>query len=144
MQKHHLPLHALVLQTLSSELLMSCTVQRFSKAPRSGAIQNKRESGQSTCILGLSRGSLIVHLCDEWNELSKRPYFHRVGIVEELSGARHRTMILCGQDVMEWTRVVSLGWRLHRLNLHSATSQPRSYMDVKLMMLNDQIHSDPM
>lgn len=88
--------------------------------------------------------NLLTRLLGEWNELSARPYFQQARIVRELSGGKHRTMILCGQDVMEWTRVVSLGWRLHRLNLHSATSQPRSYMDVKLMMLNDQIHSDPM
>lgn len=53
-------------------------------------------------------------------------------------------MILCGQDVMEWTRVVSLGWRLRHLNLYPVTSQPKPYMDVELMMLNDQIHRDSM
>jgi hypothetical protein len=53
-------------------------------------------------------------------------------------------MILCGQDVMEWTRVVSLGWLLHRLNLHPVTSAPKLYMDVELMMLNDRIYCESM
>jgi len=83
-----------------------------------------------------------MRLCGEWNELSKRPYFHRAGIVEELSGGRHRTMILCGQDVMEWTRVISLGWRLHRLNLHPLSSKPKSYLNFELMMLNGRVYDD--
>jgi hypothetical protein len=85
---------------------------------------------------------LIMRLCGEWNELSKRPYFHRAGIVEELSAGKHRTMILCGQDAMDWTRVVSLGWRSHRLNLHPVTTKPKLYLDFELMLLNDRIHHD--
>lgn len=87
---------------------------------------------------------LLTRFLSEWNELSARPYFQQARIVRELSGGKHCTMMLCGQDVMEWTRVVSLGWRLHRLNLHPVTSAPKSYMNVKLLLLNDQIRSDPM
>ena len=88
--------------------------------------------------------SLLTRFLSEWNELSARPYFQQARIVRELSGCKHRTMILCGQDVMEWTRVVSLGWLLHRLNLHPVTSAPKLYMDVELMMLNDRIYCESM
>jgi hypothetical protein len=86
--------------------------------------------------------SLIMRLCSEWNELSKRRYFHQLGIVQELSAGRNHTTILCGQDAMDWTRVVSLGWRLHRLNSHPLTSKPKSYLNFELMILNGRIHGD--
>ena len=88
--------------------------------------------------------NLLTRLLGEWNELSVRPYFQQAHIVQELSAGKHRNVILCGQDALGWTRLISLGWRLHRLNLHPVTSAPKSYMYDLVLMLNDRVHSETM
>ncbi|KAM0709951.1 hypothetical protein Q7P35_002313 [Cladosporium inversicolor] len=52
-----------------------------------------------------------VQFCNDFDTFSQRPYFSRAWIVQELAGGRHRTTILCGQEMMDWTAVKDISWR---------------------------------
>ncbi|KAM0699569.1 hypothetical protein Q7P36_000572 [Cladosporium allicinum] len=56
-----------------------------------------------------------TQLYDHYQEFCKRPYFTRVWILQELAGGRHRTMLLCGQEISDWSDLLDLSLRFCRL-----------------------------
>jgi hypothetical protein len=56
--------------------------------------------------------SSTIKLWGAFIEFQLRPYFHRAWIVQELSGGKGRTTILCGQSQICWTALCTLAERL--------------------------------
>lgn len=66
--------------------------------------------------------AVVKRLIAEWHELSQRPYFKRAWIVQELTGGKGHTVILCGQDKLDWSVLMAIGGRLIALNRHLLTN----------------------
>ncbi|KAH7026655.1 heterokaryon incompatibility protein-domain-containing protein [Microdochium trichocladiopsis] len=64
-------------------------------------------------------------------EFCRRPYFHRLWIVQELFLGRHRAVLLCGQETMSWYHLMLCVAAIH----HRDNPQTRS-----LVRLRDMIH----
>ena len=62
--------------------------------------------------------------------------------MQELSGGKDRTMVLCGQDIMDWIRVMGLGGRLHYITLHPITGDNTPYLKHGLWSINKLIRTD--
>jgi hypothetical protein len=67
--------------------------------------------------------AMVERLFTEWNELSLRPYFKRAWIVQELTGGKGHTIILCGQDRLAWNLLLKIGRRLNAINLNPLTER---------------------
>ena len=79
--------------------------------------------------------AIVKSLAAEWNGLSLRPYFKRAWIVQELTGGRGYTDILCGQDRLDWILLVGIGKRLDTLNLNPLTNLGTHPFDITILIL---------
>ena len=50
-----------------------------------------------------------------FNEFCMRPYFSRVWIVQELAAGRLGILVLCGKDLLDWSDLVDVSFRLHHM-----------------------------
>ena len=57
---------------------------------------------------------------DHYNEFSKRPYFTRVWVLQELAAGHNRTMLLCGRDISHWSDLAQLAHRLYLMYSHGS------------------------
>jgi hypothetical protein len=85
---------------------------------------------------------LVTRFLSEWNALSTKPYFRRAWIVQEMTGGKDRTIILCGQYTIHWTRLMLLGWRLTKLFFNPITQISVPKLDSTLPQLNKMIRSN--
>ena len=85
---------------------------------------------------------LLERLRKEWNGLSEKPCFQRAWIVQELSGGKDRTMILCGDDSVEWARVRTLGLRLAAVIMSPISQAYSDIIDDHLLELDNLIRSN--
>lgn len=80
--------------------------------------------------------AIIKRLIAEWNELSLRPYFKRAWIVQELTGGKGHTVILCGKDKLDWCLLMRIGGRLHAVNLNPLTDLSTQSFEIDISILD--------
>jgi hypothetical protein len=81
--------------------------------------------------------TIVQRLIAEMNELSLRPYFTRAWIVQELAGGRDRTVVLCGQDRLDWTLLRRVAGRVHGANLNPLTDVGIHSEEFAIFTLDD-------
>jgi hypothetical protein len=83
---------------------------------------------------------IVKNLIAEWNELSLRPYFKRAWIVRELAGGVRRTVVLCGQDMLDWTLMLDIAGRLEVVNYDTLTNMPIRDYELEIFTLDEIVN----
>lgn len=75
----------------------------------------------------------LVQLCDDFGQFSRRSYFGRVWIVQEIVGGRDRTDVLCGQETIDWNILEQLSRRV--MKIHTVLRHPLADVDRPIQRL---------
>ena len=79
-----------------------------------------------------------AQLYDHYRQFGMRPYFTRVWVLQELAGGRERTMLLCGQELSDWSDLGNLSWRFNAIySYKGGPSSNSSIFEITALVLRE-------